>query len=875
MSDLTPSHSAAAANPAANPAAAGPVDGRLRGLLRRRQWRPRRPGWCALGFALLLPAALALRLWELTGRAMHYDEAIHLYYAWQLSNFEEYIHSPWMHGPFQIELTAALLLLLGDNDFVARLGYALFGTALVGLPWLLRRPLGQSGALLTGIMLAVSPALLYFSRFGRNDILMAFLTAALFLLMWRYFQERRNRYLYLAAAALALMFATKETAYIITLVFGGLALLTALTTFGLWVRDGDPYRLSWAAGAGGFLLLLLTLTLPQWSAGFALFQDWLGLTLANRDGVVDGIVGAPQWEGPFVPLPLFAVPPWLHWLALLPFLGIWMGYAWKSFADWPRRWAGVGIPVAMADAGALALLRPVGGLADGIVAGIIAAVAVGALLYLRIPWKKGLLLLAAPFLMAAVYVALLLPVVQVEALLGAALPDGVRVAVEGNAVPVNFVVAGGILAATALLSLIIGLRWKGGVWLVCAAIFYLIWTALYTTFYSNGAGLFSGSWQGMGYWIAQQEVARGNQPWYYYLVGLSVYELLPIIFGVIGAAVFLRRRDGFGLALTLWAGVNLLAYTIASEKMPWLLVNITLPFIFLAGKLLGEWVEAAEGRRLLQQGRFLLLFLPPLALIGFLYVLLAYTDNAESAAFSLTYGTVLVGAALLAVAAAGLIRRAGKGGAALAGLGLAALLLIFTGIAAARAAYTYDDSRVEILVYAQGGADLTETYQKLSSDVINGRDPAAVAANPVAVDYDLWFPFQWYVRHWKAAEQLRFACFKTDDSGGCQPPQADAQAAALLLTAAHRYRGGDMPAHYRQEGPKRNLLWFPESYRRPGENRPAEGPLTELRQDLAFFRAAATNRDLWRQSLRYLLFRELSSDWFTAEYYSYWPRAAE
>ena len=858
MSDLTPSHPEAAA-----------AAGRLRTLLRRRQWRP---GWCELGFALLLPAALALRLWELTGRAMHYDEAIHLYYAWQLSNFEEYIHSPWMHGPFQIELTAGLLLLLGDNDFVARLGYALFGAALAGLPWLLRRPLGQSGALLTGIMLAVSPTLLYFSRFGRNDILMAFLTAALFILMWRYFRERRNRYLYLAAAALALMFATKETAYIITLVFGGIALLTALTALGLWVRDGDHYRLSWAAGAGGFLLLLITLTLPQWSAGFALFQDWLGLTLANRDGVVDGIVGAPQWAGPFVPLPLFAAPPWLHWLALLPFVGLWMGYAWKSFADWPRRWAGVGIPVAMADAGALALLRPVGGLADGIVTGSIAAVAVGALIYLRIPWKKGLLLLAAPFLMAAVYVALLLPVVQVAALLGAALPDGVRVAVEDNAVPVNFVAAGVILAATLLLSLLIGLRWKGGVWLVCAAIFYSIWTALYTTFYNNWAGLFSGSWQGMGYWIAQQEVARGNQPWYYYFVGLSVYELLPIIFGVIGAAVFLRRRDGFGIALTLWAGVNLLAYTIASEKMPWLLVNITLPFIFLAGKLLGEWVEQGEWRRLGQQGRFLLLFLPPLAIVGFLYGLLAYT---EEDAFSLTHGTVLAGAALLLVASAWLIRRAGKGGAAMAGLGLAALLLAFSGVAAGRAAYTYDDSNVEILVYAQGSADLTETYERLSHQVIKGLDPAVVAANPVAVDYDLWFPFQWYVRHWKAAEQLRFACFKEEESGGCQPPQADTQAAALLLTTAHRYRGGNMPPHYRQEGPKRNLLWFPESYRRPGENRPAEGPLTELSQDLAFFRDAATDRDLWRQALRYLLFRELSSDWFTAEYYGYWPRGDE
>ena len=871
MSDLTPIPPAAAPEP---PTAAAPPDSsRDRPPAAAPSWhnlRRWRPGWCEVGFILLLVAALALRLWELTGRVMHYDEAIHLYYAWQLSNFEEFIHSPWMHGPFQIELTALLLLLLGDTDFVARLGYALFGTALVGLPWFLRGQLGQSGALLTGAMLALSPSLLYFSRFGRNDILMAFLAAALFILMWHYFRQRRHLYLYLAAIVLALMFATKETAYIITLVFGGIAFLTALTAMFLWVRDGDAHRLSWAAGAGGFLLLLLTLTLPQWSAGFALFQDWLGLTLANQDGVANGIVGAPQWESPFIPLPLFPAPAWLHWLALLPFIGLWAWYAWKSFAPWPHRLAGLGIPVAMADAAGMALLRPIGGLTDLIAAGAVIAVSAAILFYLRLPWKKALLLLTAPFLLSATYAILMLPVVPVDALLGAALPDGVQVALSENAVPLNFAVAGAILAATALLSLIIGLRWKGGVWLICAALFYLIWTALYTTLYNNWAGIFSGSWQGMGYWIAQQDVARGNQPWYYYFVGLSVYELLPLLFGIIATALFIRRRDGFGIALTLWAAVNLAAYTIASEKMPWLLVNITLPFIFLAGKLMGEWIEQAEWRRLLRSGRFLLIPLPALIAAAALYGILAYT--ADTVPFSLTHANILAGAILLLVAASWLLRRAGDGGLALLGLGAAALLLVFTGVTAFRAAYTYDDSSVEILVYAQGGADLRQTYQTLDTQIINSADPAALAANPIMADYDIWFPFQWYARHWKAADQLRFACFKAADSGGCQPPQQDTQAAALLITSAHRFRGDNTPPAYQQTGPQRSLLWFPESYRRPGENRQAEGPAAELTKDLAFFRDAAAEKAMWHQALTYLLFRDLESDWFTAEYYTYLPK---
>ena len=57
-------------------------------------------------FVSLLCLALALRLWDLDVRVMHYDEAIHLYYAWKLFAEGTYLHSPWMHGPFQIEMSA-------------------------------------------------------------------------------------------------------------------------------------------------------------------------------------------------------------------------------------------------------------------------------------------------------------------------------------------------------------------------------------------------------------------------------------------------------------------------------------------------------------------------------------------------------------------------------------------------------------------------------------------------------------------------------------------------------------------------------------------------------------------------------------------------
>ena len=885
-----------------------------------------RRGRYQTGFLALLLTALGLRLWELSGRVMHYDEAIHLYYSWQLSNFEDYFHSPWMHGPFQIELVALFLKLLGDTDFTARLAYALLGTALVALPYFLREHLGRAGTLLTGVLLTISPSLLYFSRFGRNDIIMAFLATSLFILMWRYIHQSKNRYLYLAAAVLAIAFATKETAYIITLIFGALAFLMALPYAAFrpargessapagelsgptprsmnptlsrlkaapaWgvrtLRRLNPARLT---GPGGFLVLLITLTLPQWSAGVELAQkglfyavgvlfgedtatraeESLGLTLVNRDGVTNGIVGAPHWDAPFVQLPLFDAPVLMHGLVLLLFIGVCLAIAWKYSGSWQRWLAGAGIPVAMVGASALAVLRPLGGTPDLLMAGGISLTCLAAFIYLRYPWRKSLPLLLAPFLITVFYTVLFLPVVKVDALLLKALPDGIQVASSGNAVPLNFIVAAGVLTFTGLVSLALGLHWKGGVWLVCAAIFYLIWVTLYTTIFTNFAGIFSGVWQGMGYWIAQQDVARGNQPWYYYFVGLSVYEFLPVIFGLIGAVVFVKRRDRLGMALAFWAGVNFLAYTVASEKMPWLLVNITLPFIFLAGKLLGELVEQVPWQRITEKGQLLSLVAPPLTLAGVLYVALSYVNTETS--LTLTRIGVLVGTALLAVSSAWLARRAGsEPGLALAGLGIAGLLLGFTAWTAFQAAYTYDDSKREILVYAQGSANLLETHQELSNNLFADAD-SSVLSSPVQVDYDLWYPFQWYVRHEQEAGLLHFTCFRDEKGeGGCSAVEGDVEAAGLLLAAHHRATGAGKLPDYRQTGPRRNLLWFPETYRRPGENRQTEEFQEEFTKDLAFFRDAASERKYWHEALNYLLYRRLDSDWFTSEYYTYLPR---
>ena len=194
-----------------------PTASASRPSLAHRVWEGLKPrlGWELALFLLIAAVALGLRLWDLDGRTMHYDESLHVHYSWRMAQGEGYSHSPWMHGPFQVHMVAFIFKIFGDSDFTSRLGYVLFGAALAMLPYFFRNYMGRAGALVTSLILALSPSLMYFSRFGRNDILIAFFASALLLLMWKYLKEGKNRYLYIASGLLALIFATKETSYIV------------------------------------------------------------------------------------------------------------------------------------------------------------------------------------------------------------------------------------------------------------------------------------------------------------------------------------------------------------------------------------------------------------------------------------------------------------------------------------------------------------------------------------------------------------------------------------------------------------------------------------------------------------------------------------
>ncbi len=100
-----------------------------------------------------------------------------------------------------------------------------------------------------------------------------------------------------------------------------------------------------------------------------------------------------------------------------------------------------------------------------------------------------------------------------------------------------------ILVPMFVVSIIVGLVWNAKLWLINAGIFYAWYIIFYTTVFTNGAGFFTGTIGSLGYWLAQQSVKRGSQPWYYYLVvQIPVYEYLPALASLLGIGLLLFRR---------------------------------------------------------------------------------------------------------------------------------------------------------------------------------------------------------------------------------------------------------------------------------------------------------------------------------------------
>ena len=163
---------------------------------------------------LIIILTIITRFHDLGARTMAHDEINHVVPAYTIEN---YVYDPVTHGPFQFHALALSYFLFGDSDFSARVPAALFGIGVVIFTlfaW--RRYLGRVGSLCAAALFLISPYILFYSRYTRNEIFIVFWGVVMLWLFLRYMEDGQTRWLYWLVFITAMHYADKATSYIFT-----------------------------------------------------------------------------------------------------------------------------------------------------------------------------------------------------------------------------------------------------------------------------------------------------------------------------------------------------------------------------------------------------------------------------------------------------------------------------------------------------------------------------------------------------------------------------------------------------------------------------------------------------------------------------------
>ena len=677
-------------------------------------------------FAAIILLAIITRFYNLEARVMSHDESLHTYFSWLLYRGQGYEHSPMMHGPLQFHMVGLTYFLFGANDFTSRIPAALFSIATVGMAWQWRRYLGKWGAVIAGFLLVISPYMLYYGRYVRNESFVGLSGIIMLYAMLRHLEVGGKKYLLILAGALALHYLTKETAFIYTaqaLLYLAIYFIAKVTQQP-WKNAEKDYR-SFII-ALGIAVLFLGLT-----AGFGLYiRD-----AATLGGSETAMPSAPGVEPSLAQAENGSISPTLIILSLAVFVALIFaavylirGYTWEKIRN--ER--------------SFDLLM---------VSGTI------------------VLPMLSPF-----------PVKLLEKWLNVTIPTTAPEVLAMSTDIRSILIIIGFLILMFVISAVAGILWNKEKWWQTALIFWVPFTVFYTTVFTKGAGFFTGTIGSLGYWLAQQDVARGSQPWYFYvLIQIPIYEFLPALGLILAIILGARRKPAlktesdesinpleevdteeinfsnmFSL-LVWWSITSIIAFSYAGERMPWLTYHMAWPMILITGWALGRMIDTTDWVKLKQQRVPLTLAALAIFIVGVMGMILSLNGNnppfqgKELTQLQAT-STFLLPMIATILSAAGItylfrewtfqeVRH-------IFILVFFALLAALTGRAAFRASYITYDQATEFLVYAHGATGIKEVIAQAKeiSERTTGGTGVALAYDASAPDTGVSWPFVWYLR---------------------------------------------------------------------------------------------------------------------------------
>lgn len=857
--------------------------------------RPIRLNWEVWAYIILFALAIFTRFYMVGDRVMSHDESLHTRFSWNLYNDGDFRHTPLMHGPILFHAVAFSYSLFGDNDFTARIYTSVLGVLMVLSPLLFRHWLGRWGALIASLLMLISPLLMYYNRYIREDTPAIMASILMFWAILMYLsgpaeQRRQPKWLYILAAAMIWNLGSKETAFMYIAVIGALLALywfIRMAQFFFGVAGKTLFNLtSLGVLFGGVLTLAMYIILDiikfdlfsgpddlafnQLSASYqGLYFLWTFLAILLILAVIIG-TGAWIFRDRLPRLPKREIAYIFGVMMLTAFALVVL----EERSHTVPSETSVASPVAPGDEGSgaestsgLRWYPMIGVWAVSIAASAVfivgrrrrdhlpadtrnniegqglwgrldlfpefdVMVVIGTLI---LPWATALI----PYVMrgtSADFAALGNNLPAFLSGIVEALPD-VNGAEQIGQFMLHFLTWLPLMAT----AIIIGISWNWKVWLIAAGIFHAIFVFFFTTVFTNMAGLATGMIYSLGYWLEQQGVRRGSQPQYYYLlVIMPFYEFLPVIGGVCamlaGSLLFWRRRraeldreqayltaempqdelddgyadnDGDGVPdkkkkrkrdqfalnealsqdrvitelpfLYFWSWIavfNLIVFSLAGEKMPWLGTHLTFPLIFLTAWYLGGIVSKLEwGRFKLAGWRILPLYIvSAVALAQAIGVLVAGNPPFSGLSTQQLRDTYNFLASLAVGFAFAFIvwRMTPQVGVRhvrqLGAIAIFGIMGVLTFRMAWQASFINYDHPTEYLVYAHGAPAIKTVLDQIEELSLRTTDGNELK---FAYDNEVSWPYSWYFRDYAKAVFV-----------GSNPTVQNLQDAAVVVVGA-------------------------------------------------------------------------------------------
>lgn len=242
------------------------------------------PQWVL--FSLSLVIGLLLRWIMLDARPYHHDESLHgMYgrYFYDFPNSNYYKYDPMLHGPMLYNCMRFIYAMFGDSLWAARTPVAILGSIFMLMPFVFRSFFGKTATLILTAAIALSPTLIYWSRFLRNE---AWVLSGMLITVYGFALAPRRLKALLVLFGITVQWCSKEN------VFVSIAIALGYLLFDLGYLYLTKEKIQSLLGKlVRYVVSNVTLCVVSFIACFIIYAWFYGAGFRYPKGIVDGLGG--------------------------------------------------------------------------------------------------------------------------------------------------------------------------------------------------------------------------------------------------------------------------------------------------------------------------------------------------------------------------------------------------------------------------------------------------------------------------------------------------------------------------------------------------------------------------------------------------------